>query len=628
MGISFVIRSLAKAVCFSAVLGGCCLAISDDELALLKRIDTQNTPQLRKDALALLDANPKSAVAHLVLSRAEEARANMPNALREAHAAWQVARTLPVPPEAGQTSVPTLALYRIAELYGSLDRRIEQLAWLEQYERLDCSRWEDSSHISYPAARLKVVALLKLGRVADAARYIDKVETAPEQFKVTPEQILMDRIRVAGASDKDSAAAWKLCRELEENLRSRGKRIDAGFLVNFGNYAIRRLELDKAAGYFQEAAGTINPETRFNPFQKIAEIQMARGQWAEARNSIGSAWGWLQTKESAVRLEMARSLRLTVARYYLLYGAPDKALQHLENIYAEPQRMRDSIESATRWKAEAAYTRAESLQTTWNLFGGLDESSATRPLAWICNTAASWTAKQKFASLVASVFAEPAQPLNALAITTSPWPAWWLNMPRVYGSASSRHLLESLGIDPGVRSYQSALNAVVEVDGPTAAKFANDALAALPEWDLITRARMELRVARSTPAWTDASPHYANAYRLHAPSLIGLGFPVHLKASGGMEGVSGVLQRSNSLKTSGIQSSFFLEITPAKAALKTEDGSVLREFPYEMSEQTEVTAARIIRGLFAAGPVLNEQETAVLDGRTLGSTMAKVKTSP
>ncbi|MCX8510769.1 MAG: hypothetical protein ORN83_03330, partial [Chthoniobacteraceae bacterium] len=603
-------------------------ALSTDELALLKRIDSPNIVQLREDASKLLQESPDSAVGHLVLSQVEEERANMASALREARAAWESVKNTPVAPLEGQPSLPALSLYRLAELYGNLDRRSEQLGWLEEYERLGCSKWEAVSRISYPASRLKVVALLKLGKVMEAERYLEEIEADMDKFGVSKDQAAMDRIRLAGAQSKNSESAWKLCQSLEAELKARSKRIEAGYLVNFGIYATRQLELDRAVAYYQEAAATINPDTRFNPFQKIAEIQMARGQWAEARISLGRAWAWLQTKRSAVRLEMRRALKLTVARYYQLYGFPDKALEHLDSAYAEPQRMRDSLDSAVRWKAEAAYQRAAALQARHDLFGGIEGSVATRPLKSLTTCASIWDAKQKFASLVAVAFAEPAAPLSALSVTTSPWPSWWLDMPAVYGKGSSGYLLKTLGMDGCMQSYAPALNAMVEGSRERSEIDAAKALESVPAWDLVTRARMERVLAESTNDGKKAIVHYANAYKLHPASLIGCGLPIRIIAAPGTEEIANTLAKSASVNAVKSEPSFILDLAASTATLKESDGVVLRQVSFDSSSDTRIVAARLLRGLFSAGASLTEQELAVLDGNVISTSKPSPQARP
>jgi hypothetical protein len=271
------------------------------------------------------------------------------------------------------------------------------------------------------------------------------------------------------------------------------------------------------------------------------------------------------------------------------------------------------MESSARWKAEAAYMRAESLEEAWNLFGGIEDSAAKRPLAWISSRAAVWSEKEKFSALVASVFEEPAPPLNAIAVTTAAWPAWWMDMPRIYGRAGSSQLLESLDIDSGVECYRAAFGAVVAGDSLARVKLAKEALAAVPEWDSVTRARMEILLAQSKNAGAGAV-HYADAYRFHSPSLIGVGLPVRVNPSVGMEDVARLLSRSGCFKAPGARAAFILDLGAAKAVLKTAEGAVLREFVYESSQQPRSTAARVVRGTFAAGPLLNERDTATLDG--------------
>ena len=502
-----IVLRLLRVLLLSSGAVGVCWAQGDAEFKMLKQVGSPDTIQLSQDAKKLLESNPASVAARLALSTVAEERDQVDEALKQANLAWTAARGLTPVSDEKSPSFQARALYRLAELSGNLDRRVEQLQWLNEYEKTGCFQWELQSGIRYPAARLKVVALLKLGRVAEAGRYLDEVEADSARRGMTADQLAMDRIRVAGLNGRSSEQAGRLCLALEEELRLRGNRLSTGYLVNFAKWALRRGDLDKALALYKEASLSVHPETPFNPHQGMAEIHISRGEWEKARSELAAAWKILQLKKTAVRLQMLRSLRLTVSRFYLGYGSPDKALEHLESAYAEPQRMRDSLASATQVKAQAAYYRAIALKNFSEMFGGGFGSSVERLFSAPLDLLRQWEAEQKLAGLISAELSEPLAPQNAMAIVAAVFPSQWADVPRVLGKGFSSRLAKDLGMDDSLHSYVSFFNCLSGSSGRPLRIEASDALRQLPQWDVLARARMEAVLADSSDSILETCEH-------------------------------------------------------------------------------------------------------------------------
>jgi len=597
-----------------------CYALSNEEADLLKLERSTIDPiSIRGAAEKVLQKFPDSVAAHVVLSKLEEARGRMDMALVEAKRARVAGKSLPVDNADDQPSLPIIALYRLAEVYGHLNRPSEQLEVLEEYERLNGHLYEVRSGIEFSAARLKFTALMKLGCFATATQYLDAIEAHPRKLGLLTkqDQIAMDRVTLAGLAQRDSEKAFLLSIELDATLQKNGRPLDAGYSVNFAKWSARQLDLTRARVYLKEATATLNPETRFNPFQKLAEIEMACGNWDAAQKQIGNAWNLLQVKTPAVRQEMQRSLRLTVSRFYLLYGYPDKALLHLENSYAEPPRMRDSLDSSTRWKAEASFASAEAFQGNLALFGTLRTPSHSKPLAWIDARLSVWLAKQKCANLIGATFAEPAAPQSCVSIFASFWPAWWLGLPTVYGSQSCSRLIETLGLDQSLVSYLPALKAVALGPGKNGRLLAAEALQAVPAWDAVTRARMERIIAESAKSSPEARAHFLACYQLHPPSLIGARVPVKFEGGPEFSNLKNALFSSQSLKSAESEYVLILDVQESQVSLKTPEGKSLRNAQLEMGESAEVDAVNVLRLMFAAEAPLSDRQISSLDGGAL-----------
>lgn len=604
---------------------GSCLAQGDAELTMLKQIGSPNTIKLSQNANKLLEENPASVAARLALSSVAEERDEVDEALRQANLACNAARVLPPVSDEKAPSLQALALYRLAELLGNLDRRVEQLQWLDEYEKNGCFQWELQSGIRYPAARLKLLALLKLGRTAEAGRYLDEVEAHPSRRGLTPDQLAMDRIRVAGLCSRSSENAGRLSLVLEEEMRTRGKRIDTGYLVNFAQWAVRRGDLDKALALYQEAAGSVHPETRFNPHQGMAEIHISRGEWEKARSELSNAWRIIKLKKPAVRLEMIRSLRLTVSRFYLCYGSPDKALEFLECAYGEPQRMRDSLASATQGKAQAAYYRTVALRNFSQMFSGITGSAFQRLVSVPLDSLRQWESEQKLAGLVSAEFAEPLAPQNAMVVVSAVFPSQWADLPRLLGGAFSRRLFDDLGMDDSLRAYTPFFSVLIGGRGRSSRSEAAAALDALPDWDVLARARMEVVLAELSESKSEAFEHYTSAWRLHAPSLVGARIPVRIQDSGGGREVLDLVSGSSSIRVVDTEPAFVLQVGNGSAVFSALGRSGVIKVPL-INGAVSAKAAAVVRAIFTAGPLLTEQEMSFLDGRTLSSAKGAAET--
>ena len=621
-----IVLRLLRVLLLSSGAVGACWAQGDAELKMLKQIGSPNTIQLSQDANKLLESNPASVAARLALSMVAEERDQVDEALKQATLAWTAARGLASVSDEKSPSFQALALYRLAELSGNLDRRVEQLQWLNEYEKTGCFQWELQSGIRYPAARLKVVALLKLGRTAEAGRYLDEVEAHSARRGMTADQLAMDRIRVAGLHGRSSEHAGRLCLALEEELRLRGNRLDTGYLVNFAQWALRRGDLDKALALYKEASVSVHPETRFNPHQGMAEIHISRGEWEKARSELAAAWKILQLKKPAVRLEMLRSLRLTVSRFYLCYGSPDKALEHLESAYAEPQRMRDSLASATQVKAQAAYYRAIALKNFSEMFGGGFGSSVERLFSAPLDSLRQWEAEQKLAGLISAELSEPVAPQNAMAVVAAVFPSQWADVPRVLGKGFSSRLAKDLGMDDSLHSYVSFFNCLSGGSGRPLRIEASDALRQLPQWDVLARARMEAVLGDSSDSIPEICEHYASAWRLHAPSLVGRRIPVLLRDSGGGREVFDLISATGSIRVVNSLPAFVLEIVNGRAVFSDAAGGALREV--ELIEgSAHARAAALLRAIFAPGSPLTQDDMSVLDGRISSSKKGNPQTA-
>jgi hypothetical protein len=287
--------------------------------------------------------------------------------------------------------------------------------------------------------------------------------------------------------------------------------------------------------------------------------------------------------------------------------------------------MRDSLASATQSKAQAAYYRAVALRNFSEMFSGITGSAFQKLVSVPLDSLRQWESEQKLAGLVSAEFAEPLAPQNAMAVVSAVFPSQWADLPQVLGGAFARRLFDDLGMDDSLQAYTPFFSVLIGGRGRSSRSEAAAALDALPGWDVLARARMEVVLAELSESNSEAFEHYASAWRLHAPSLVGARIPVRIQDSGGGREVLDLVSGSSSIRVVDTEPAFVLQVGNGSAVFSALGRSGVIEAPL-INGAVSAKAAAVVRAIFAAGPLLTEQEMSFLDGRTLSSAKGAAET--
>jgi hypothetical protein len=373
--------------------------------------------------------------------------------------------------------------------------------------------------------------------------------------------------------------------------------------------------MDRALRLYKEATAATDSETRFNPYQGIAEVHLARGEWEMAQSAIVSAWKVLNGKKPAVRLEMQRSLRLTVARFYLCVGYPDKALEHVEKYYAEPQRMRDSLGSSVRVKAQSEYYRALAHRDFSGLYDGLTGVGGEYGLLkWPSGVLRGWESRQRLTGLISAEFSEANAPRTLSAVLEAGFVSQCGALPDAVGIPFARRVLEETGIGGDSGAYTAFFRSLLATEKSVSRREASEALAVIPDWDYSSRARMEVVLADTSSDVSEAILHHAAAWRLHPASLIGRGIPVRFEAVLGNRQTASLISRSPSFRLVNQGPAFTLEVKETEATFRGPRSDILRRFAISTEGDSSARAASVVRGVFVANSALTESTMQKLDG--------------
>jgi hypothetical protein len=196
-----------------------------------------------------------------------------------------------------------------------------------------------------------------------------------------------------------------------------------------------------------------------------------------------------------------------------------------------------------------------------------------------------------------------------------------MDMPRVLGAPFARHLYENLGVDDVMLPYAPFFRCLLDGGGTGGRKQAAAALDALPKWDAMARARVEVVLAEASASQAEELEHYLAAWRLHAPSLIGQRIPVQIEDMGAGAEICDLVSQSPSVQRAGAGPGFILELGGDRAVLRAPDRSELRGIGLQAGPAV-ATAAAVVRAIFSAAAPLNEQTVLALDGRVVTSVPA------
>jgi|GEM_PF-3862391 len=628
-------------VAASASFPLCLVAANPSELALYKEQQESNdTITVRRKAEEMLQKNADAFVALLVEGLIEYGKGHYPETIslyrraREMFPRWQTKNlSSDVEPQ-----WQALLLYRMAEAYGAMDRRRDELAVLEEYERAHFAEFEQRNKIVRSAVRMRIVALLKLGREKEAERVLEQVISDPNVSESARADLRRDDAKIRFVNNPDGIAAYRIYQDIAATSKS-GRELDGSLLYLLGFHALRQLDVESASNFYRQAATRISMEDSTNPFERLSEIDVASCRWTSTKTDLKEAWRWLRTKRGRVRQEMAKDLALSAGVAWLAMGYPEQAMPLTDSSLDDPQRTGDTMITITQWKARAAVVRLLALDETSRFEKDIIAQMPikARIERWPLRTGRAieyLTVQNELRAFISSELTQPGKVTDALALIISP-PSLWIELPRLIGAQTCRQLLRSYPLCGKMKDgYEDALMAEIEYRSgrmEAALTMTQSALSRIPEWESMLRARMYLiaGLAQGARGSQDISS-LVLAYRTHPAVFLQSGerFPVAIRPQPGAP--AWAVSAAEDCSELTIQNSGGLILSIAgkgnAAAFKvfSPDQQELASFelhatPDIATGQTDTSAAIALlqRNLFAVRPLLETQEFAALNGRSV-----------
>lgn len=622
----------------------CLVAASPTEIALYKEQQESNdTITVRRKAEEMLQKDGDAFVALLVKGLVEYDKGHYPETIslyrraREVFPRWQTKS----PFSDVEPQWQALLLYRMAETYGAMDRRRDEVAVLEEYERAHFAEFERRNKIVRSAVRMRIVALLKLGREKEAEKVLEQVITDPNTLESSRADLRRDEAKVKFVNSPDGVESYRIYQDIAATKKANGEESDGSLLYSLGFHALRQLDVESASNFYRQAATRISAEDSTNPFERLSEIDAASCRWTNARTDLKEAWRWLRTKRGRVRQEMAKDLALSAGVAWLAMGYPEQALQLTESSLDDPQRTGDTMISMTQWKARAAIVRLlaldEASRFEKDIVAGMPIKARIERLLLRTGRAVEYvTVQNELRALISSELTQAGKVTDALALIISP-PSLWIELPRLIGAQTCRKLLRSYPLCGKMKDgYEDALMAEIEYrSGRMGATLTltQSALSRIPEWESMLRARMYLitglaRGARGSPD----IPSLVLAYRTHPAVFLqgGERLPVSIRpqpdapawaVSAAKDCSELIVQNEGGLILSiagkGDAASFKV-FSPDQQELASFEVLATRDVTTAQAD-TSAAIALLQRNLFAVRPLLETQEFAALNGQSVTS---------
>lgn len=522
-------------------------AQSGDEegAALYKRIDGADFVSLERDARALLQREPQNAAALFILGKIALEQARFPEALRWLRLAHEAAsRGGTDASVSDQPHWPSLSWYVMTDALGAMDRRQEQLEGINHYMAQGWFRYEAQNKLERPLITQKTLALLKLGKTAEARALVDEGLSDGAAAPQVRRDWLWDKLKVLSATKADFSEALEVMGEIAAATKppytEAFHQWRAVCRFRCGDLEGMRSDLELAANADSNVRLS---ENRTNPWRELSALDFAGGNWNTGIDSTGRAWQVLAGKRARVRQDLHKDLKVSSAHAFTLMGCPDLALSMMPDVKEDPPRFGGAMFLQSSWQCWEEMSRwlAEKSSRQLRLRDPLEDSLKGRLSAgwnsYVTQPAREGFAVERILSSVTAQLSSPMKPVDSLSLVRND-PFLLLSLAEVLGGTAFEQLLKEYPLGaPFSRRYGAALDAEASWRKgamSAAAGSAAQALEQLPAREILLRARMMVILAGADQG--QSADWSSKAWRLHPAAflLAGESLPVQLECDPGL----------------------------------------------------------------------------------------------
>lgn len=588
----------------------------------------------RDVAEQLVREHPDSFVARLVLGEVYAwVEGSLPRAygeLTRARATLEKRYGVPLPGDA-PWMWHVRVLRALASVAGQMDRPGEELALLEEHDRLyqpDLA----ASH-GWP--------LMKAGRIDEARR---KMRAAAASTKPLVRFRALNTLGAIEAESDHPEETYRVFQQLLADVRASGAPMEPEFLRNAGEAALTLLRFDEAERLYLEATRHFLPGTNSQPWESLAFLYIEAGRFPEAVRAVQEMHAWSHRNLPALDQQTWADRQGVTATLLLEGGMPAEAVSLLRRVRDRPDRRGSTTEHVDQAEASTLFLLATALRVHRE---ALAEEASWSGLADRLRLAARrayegvemWSANRRAAALSTrrGGLAASVRPLDPRGVFLRS--SHRQDLVRAFGpglvAAEAERLLARTGATPErEKPYLLALLGEARLDAGSpreALGLLETAAATLPRPEALLRARVEaLRgmACEGLGKRPDALAAYGRALALSPAVVRHLGLALPVRFSGPAGGAAGEARRllSRSPRFRDGRWGFLVELSEAAgggaaARLLAPDGTVLaavRANPAGSAAETARSLAREVhRRFFAPRVDLSQVDIRSLEGSNL-----------
>ena len=418
----------------------------------------------------------------------------------------------------GQMQWHYLTLSQLSYVYQLMGDQLKSLEYLDKIS--DVYELDIESSRGWPLIKLKQYEAAR----ESAQRVLDTSNNPVERARAWNTLCVVE---LASLAPIESTFACDQAIDEKSDISDRTNDYDTVYLTNASEVALSLLQLQKAESYLDRAARVLNPDSVADPWIYKLFLTLNQGRFDDARVALDRMLIWRQQQNPLVSVMNRAEHFLVSANFLMLAGYPEDAIKLSQAALNEPDRngsysaddaQKDAFASLVNMVANRIEYQIQLEQlASVNFF----DSFRSRLKMGILRFNA-WQAERQAASLFASteVLQNRLRPYAPLDVHIPEWVE--PEIVNIIGTGVISAVLEeskangAFQLNEGYYHAYSAEIAALEGDVNLTIRAANQALALLPQQEVLLKARVSARLAQAN--WglenhEEALSSYEDAFR-------------------------------------------------------------------------------------------------------------------
>ena len=427
-------------------------------------------------------------------------------------------RSLDTAFNSGQMQWHYLTLSQLSYVYQLMGNQLKSLEYLDKIS--DVYELDIESSRGWPLIKLKQYEAAR----ESAQRVLDTSDNPSERARAWNTLCVVE---LASLAPIESTYACDQAIDEKSDISNAANDYDTVYLTNASEVALSLLQLQKAESYLDRAARVLNPDSVADPWIYKLFLTLNQGRFDEARDALDRMLIWRQQQNPLVSVMNRAEHFLVSANFLMLAGYPEDAIKLSQAALNEPDRngsysaddaQKDAFAALVNMVANRIEYQIQLEQlASVNFFDSLNSRFKMGVLSFNA-----WQAERQAASLFANseVLQNRLRPYAPLDVHIPEWVE--PEIVNVVGTGVISAVLEESKANGAFQLnegyYHAYSTEIASLDGNfnLTIKAANQALALLPQQEILLKARVSARLAQANWALDnheEALRNYEDAFR-------------------------------------------------------------------------------------------------------------------